>query len=122
VSEVASLLKERKETVSVAETVCCSSLISHLDVIPLCSFWDFPNLWLVTFHSSFTRGILYRSSKGRRASKECLNVVGHLLTNLSGSRWHHIRLPTKYARSKRILQRRFDCMSTSPLSPFTFHH
>jgi hypothetical protein len=35
VSEVASLLKERKETVSVAETVYCSSLISTHDLFML---------------------------------------------------------------------------------------
>jgi hypothetical protein len=35
VSEVASLLKERKETVSVAETVCCSSLIQTYDLFML---------------------------------------------------------------------------------------
>jgi hypothetical protein len=63
VSEVASLLKERKETVSVAETVCRSSLISTYDlfIFPL----KFPPLWLLTFHNSFTRGILYKFSKGR---------------------------------------------------------
>jgi hypothetical protein len=41
VSEVASLLKERKETVSVAETVCCSSLISTYDLFML--LLKFPN-------------------------------------------------------------------------------
>jgi hypothetical protein len=40
VGEVASLLKERKETVSVAETVCSSSLISTYDLFML--LWKFP--------------------------------------------------------------------------------
>jgi hypothetical protein len=68
VNEVAGLLKERKETVSVAETVCCFICPLSLVVVSMCLVSS-PQLFrLSTFHTSFNDEILYRSLMERLKS------------------------------------------------------
>lgn len=114
VNEVAKLLKERKESVSVAETVCC--LFSFYLQNRRSFIWlvEPGVLWLVASH--------------------CLSpLIDSLLTYTenAGSRRNHFCLSPLHTRSKRILQRRLDCTFLFPPSssssqpnnvPFSFTH
>ena len=87
VSEVASFLKERKETVSVAETVrpvCCFMRF----VQQMTNYLRFPNR-KAALHQEY----LYTRNN-------YILLTGSLL----GCWRNHIRLPTQHARRKRVLQ------------------
>lgn len=118
VTEVATLLKEKKETVSVAETVCCillqflsKNLLARLQSHVLPSFVSVSGDGRQRYSIWKQFDFLSKNS-----SFQLSELSEPLLTRSNaGSRWNHFSISPQHAGSKRLLQRRFDCMFASSL-------